>query len=154
MKHIVWLNHACQWRYITDITGFLFIGTHCIYIKKKKRVEWRARMIVNAKLRQKGRCFSFLQMHHANIKLYLRNKSLNGKLHSWQNNNSICGCPYDCTFVNPNPCWGPVSVIGWYGNVCHQTFVPFCLIVWFFSPIVESVFRRAVWVGIIIPFII
>ena len=29
MKHIVWLNLAWQWRYLTDKTGFLFIGTHC-----------------------------------------------------------------------------------------------------------------------------
>ena len=31
IKHIVWLNLAWQWRYLTDKTGFLFIGTHCIY---------------------------------------------------------------------------------------------------------------------------
>ena len=30
MKHIVWLNFAWQWRYLTDKKGFLFIGTHCI----------------------------------------------------------------------------------------------------------------------------
>ena len=27
MKHIIWLNLAWQWRYPTDKTGFLFIGT-------------------------------------------------------------------------------------------------------------------------------
>ena len=31
MKYIVWLNSAWQWRYFTNKTGFLFIGTHCIY---------------------------------------------------------------------------------------------------------------------------
>ena len=31
MKHIVWLKLAWQWRYLTDKTGFLFIGTHCIW---------------------------------------------------------------------------------------------------------------------------
>ena len=30
MKHIVWFNLASQWRYLTDKTGFLFIGTHCM----------------------------------------------------------------------------------------------------------------------------
>ena len=30
MKHLVWLNLAWQWRYLTYKTGFLFIGTHCI----------------------------------------------------------------------------------------------------------------------------
>ena len=30
MKHIVCFNLAWQWRYLTDKTGFLFIGTHCI----------------------------------------------------------------------------------------------------------------------------
>ena len=29
MKHRVWLNLALQFRYPTDKTGFLFIGTHC-----------------------------------------------------------------------------------------------------------------------------
>ena len=29
MKHIVCFNLAWQWRYLTDKTGFLFIGTHC-----------------------------------------------------------------------------------------------------------------------------
>ena len=28
-KYIVWLNLTWQWRYLTDKTGFLFIGTHC-----------------------------------------------------------------------------------------------------------------------------
>ena len=36
MKHIVWLNLAWQWRYLTDKSGFLFIGTHCI----AKRSHW------------------------------------------------------------------------------------------------------------------
>ena len=30
MKHIVCFNLAWQWRYLTDKTGFLYIGTHCI----------------------------------------------------------------------------------------------------------------------------
>ena len=30
MKDIAGLNLAWQWRYLTDKTGFLFIGTHCI----------------------------------------------------------------------------------------------------------------------------
>ena len=30
MKHMVWLNIAWQWRYLTNKTGFLFIGTYCI----------------------------------------------------------------------------------------------------------------------------
>ena len=30
MKHTVCFNLAWQWRYLTDKTGFLFIGTHCI----------------------------------------------------------------------------------------------------------------------------
>ena len=29
MKHTVCFNLAWQWRYLTDKTGFLFIGTHC-----------------------------------------------------------------------------------------------------------------------------
>ena len=29
MKHIIWFSLAWQWRYPTDKTGFLFIGTHC-----------------------------------------------------------------------------------------------------------------------------
>ena len=33
MKQIVWLNLAWQWRYPTDKTGFLFIGTHCIGLR-------------------------------------------------------------------------------------------------------------------------
>ena len=33
MKYIVRLNLAWQWRYPTDKTGFLFIGTHCITYK-------------------------------------------------------------------------------------------------------------------------
>ena len=34
IKYIIWLKLAWQWRYLTDKTGFLFIGTHCI-------VTWR-----------------------------------------------------------------------------------------------------------------
>ena len=30
MKYTVFFNLAWQWRYLTDKTGFLFIGTHCI----------------------------------------------------------------------------------------------------------------------------
>ena len=30
MKYTVCFNLAWQWRYLTDKTGFLFIGTHCI----------------------------------------------------------------------------------------------------------------------------
>ena len=30
IKYIVWLKLAWQWRYLTDKTGFLFIGTHGI----------------------------------------------------------------------------------------------------------------------------
>ena len=30
MKHTICFNLAWQWRYLTDKTGFLFIGTHCI----------------------------------------------------------------------------------------------------------------------------
>ena len=39
MKHIVWLDLAWQWRYLTDKTGFLFIGMHCIWGCSKK-VFW------------------------------------------------------------------------------------------------------------------
>ena len=33
IKHTVWLNLARQWRYLTDETGFLFIGTHCTVLR-------------------------------------------------------------------------------------------------------------------------
>ena len=35
MKLIVWLNLEWQWRYLTDKTGFLFIGMHCIVHPKE-----------------------------------------------------------------------------------------------------------------------
>ena len=36
MKHTVCFNLAWQWRYLTDKTGFLFIGTHCTYSWKSQ----------------------------------------------------------------------------------------------------------------------
>ena len=35
MKHTVCFNLAWQWKYLTDKTGFLFIGTHCIALGAK-----------------------------------------------------------------------------------------------------------------------
>ena len=65
MKHTVCFNLAWQWRYLTDKTGFLFIGTHCIAASKFVSVElsyrqWYRAVGVSTKL-----FYIFHKQHHS-----------------------------------------------------------------------------------------
>ena len=75
MKHIVWLNPAWQWRYRTDETGFLFIGTHCI-LDRGNEVRLVALDIKGA----------FDKVWYNGLCSKLKGKGVRGKLLAWIEN--------------------------------------------------------------------